>query len=136
MNAKNRIDATARMVACLVVTSGLCTSARGQSVRIDDFDDGVDDGWVHTPWPYHDPSIPVTYDASSGAYHLGTSAPDPSGFLDAVISAWSASCGASAPWYSDGFYRAKVRVLNDSTDVSLAMRAADPLCAGRAYVFF
>src|SRR5262245_50215751 len=103
MRASNRIQAVIRRLAWLATIGSLCGTAHGQSVRIDNFNDGTDDGWVHMPWQEHDPSIPVTYDASSGAYHLGTSAPSENGLLDAVISAWSASYGANAPWYSDGF---------------------------------
>lgn len=123
-------------VAYAAILVGLASRAGGQVIPIDDFEDGNADGWVHTEWPYHDPDIPIVMDATTGVYRLGTSVPVPEWWEEAVISAWTPSYGPDAPLYSQGFLRARVRAMNNGTDVALAMRAADPSCAGLTYVFF
>src|SRR5262245_14171324 len=137
MNATKTIGKLACGVAALAAAGGLCVAARGQLIRIDDFNDEVADGWVQVDWIYNDPNIPITLDASSEVYRLGTAISVPSDEAELVISAWTESYdAASAALYSEGFLRAKIRALNDGTAVALALRATAPPCSGSTYVFF
>jgi hypothetical protein len=87
-------------MACL---AGLASNAIAQTILIDDFNDGNDDGWLRV-----DDSAgvagPGIFDASTGQYNLMTTGFAP-GFA-VVSSYWDSS---SDPLYSNGYLRAKVK---------------------------
>ena len=85
------------------------TYALVESMLIDDFNDGNDDGWTRADSNAGQAWGPGIHDASSGAYQLMTTGVVPGnapgrGFL---LSVWDPS---SDPAFSNGFMRAKVRV--------------------------
>ena len=89
------------------------TYASAESILVDNFNDGNDDGWTRMDSNVGRPWGPGKHDASSGAYRLMTAGNVPGnapgrGFL---LSFWNRS---SAPEFSNGFLRTKVRI--DTTD--------------------
>ncbi|MCA9217990.1 MAG: WD40 repeat domain-containing protein, partial [Planctomycetales bacterium] len=99
------------------------TSLRSSSdrIRIDDFDDGEDEGWSHVS-SLHDPNNGETLcDASSGAYRLQTSteiaAYNVNGEFAAAV--WDKS---SDPACSNGLIRAKVQVDSQGCLAVIAFR--------------
>ena len=94
--------------------------SKGNTVLIDDFDDGNDDGWTHVDFSTNAPWGPAIFDASSGAYDLKTTGELPRGLVSGIVnSIWNES---SAPSYSDGFLRAMVRPGNGGSIGGLLMR--------------
>ena len=95
--------------------------ASSDRIRIDDFDDGDDAGWIRFSSNHDALKGQTLQDASSGAYRLQTStnvaAVDLSGVFAAAL--WSQS---SAPTYSNGLIRAKVRVDSQGCLAAIAFR--------------
>ena len=60
------------LALCTVVLSVWITSASAETILIDDFSDGNDAGWTRIDSNAGQAWGPGTFDASSGAYQLGT----------------------------------------------------------------
>ena len=64
---------TSNSIIAFTVLVGLALTTNAETIVVDDFSDGDDDGWSHvTDIPANRPWGPGIFDASSGAYHLGT----------------------------------------------------------------
>jgi hypothetical protein len=87
-----------------------------QPILSDDFNDGNDDGWIHSSTGGGGRPI---FDASSGAYNLATSNDVAVGALGGVLSFWRESRDDR---YSNGFLRAKVKANTLGTTVGLVLR--------------
>ena len=57
----------------------------GETILIDNFDDGNDDGWTREWYLPNDRGGPPVFDATSGAYHLMSSGLVPVGAFHFVI---------------------------------------------------
>lgn len=102
------------VMACL---AGQACSANAESILIDDFNDGNDEGWLRVD-DFAGVAGPGIFDASTGQYNLKTTGLAP-GF--AIISSyWDLS---SDPLYSNGYLRAKVKANTQGTTVGLGLRA-------------
>ena len=105
-----------RILICTLVVLFATCSARSQTIEIDDFHDGTDDGWSHSG--NLGLGAPGKWDASSGAYNLSSSGPiSPAG--EGMNSIWSKS---SEPIFNHGFLRAKVRANTAASEPGLGMR--------------
>ena len=92
-----------------------------KQILIDDFSDGDDEGWTHvTPGIFTNSGL-ASYDASSGAYQLTTTAEVAEYETDGgfVAAFWDKSAD---PIYSNGLVRAKVRVDSAGCVASIAFR--------------
>lgn len=98
----------------VVLFTTVTSRGKGQTMLIDDFNDGIDDGWSISDSPL---ATPGTRDASSGAYLL-ESVSSVSGPAS-VGSVWDASTN---PIYSDGFLRVTVRANSPESDIALVLR--------------
>jgi hypothetical protein len=114
------------------VLAGVVLTANGETIVIDDFNDGNEDGWTHvTDIPASRPWGPGIFDASSGAYHLGTTGVVGSGFLvGGIRSAWDRSSDAM---FADGIWRTTLRVDNAGTEAGFVVRFDPKSVSG--YVF-
>jgi hypothetical protein len=88
------------------------------STLIDDFGDGDDAGWIHKD------SLttggPAVFDASSGGYLLSSTSVVTTN-RDSAAAFWQDSALGSG--FADGILTARVRMDNDSSNISLIMRA-------------
>ena len=115
----------------LVAISSFSFSASAETLLIDDFNDGNDDGWIQSdipPFPL--PWGPGIADASNGAYRLQSTGVVPADQFFAVASYWQDSAD---PTFSNGFVRATVTAENGGTTPGVLMRF-DP-SGGFGYVF-
>ena len=90
-------------------------TAGAETILIDDFNDGNDDGWTHHAPDFLAPGIFVVED---GAYHIRSAVKtneDPNNWL---ISLWDAS---EDPRFSNGFMTMKVRANADGVAAGAAM---------------
>jgi hypothetical protein len=114
----------------------LTTQSSGETIKIDDFEDGVDDGWTPIDSTFGQPWGPGTCDASSKAYHLETTSEVPVGIPGGgfVACLWDAS---TDPIFSNGFVRAKVRADTEGSIASVVFRLTGDLQTGfDGYLFF
>src|SRR3990172_5161733 len=109
----------------------LAVAGNVEAVLIDNFNDGNDDGWSHIDNTTGSPWGPGIFDANSGSYTLATSgivAEDPFFISDTLGSQWT---GSSAPQFSNGFFRAKMRANTEGTSFFLILRKT----GGSGYAF-
>ncbi|MFQ5806226.1 MAG: hypothetical protein ACE5I3_07245 [Phycisphaerae bacterium] len=111
----------------------LTLSASAQSILIDDFNDGNDDGWTGVDPVPGEPWDPAIFDASSGAYNLRSTGVVPAYRWVAFHSQWDASVDS---FYSEGFLRAEIRANRQNTAVWFVMRAGDPPENREGYLFY
>ncbi len=103
----------------ILLVAALTTQAPAETVLIDDFNDGNDDGWSHLDL------LPATYgpgifDASSFEYRLSSTGANPNPSDPGVIgAAWNASAD---PFYSNGLLRSKIRINEIGAGGGLVMR--------------
>ncbi len=107
----------------VVVVAVLCPigASNGDTIVIDDFNDGNDDGW--TPMDFTVTPCDVclaTFDASLLEYNI-FSCCEVSAGVGGLVSWWDASLD---PFYSEGFVRAKVRANTQGTSLTLRMRGS------------
>jgi RNA polymerase sigma factor (sigma-70 family) len=109
---------------------GLGSQARANTIFFDNFSDGNDAGWSHIDNTVGSAWGPGVFDAS-GSYTLATTgnvSATPPAISDTLFSEWSAS---SAPQFSNGFLRAKVRANTEGTSFFLILRRT----GGSGYAF-
>ena len=107
-----------RILICTLVVLLTTFSTRSETIEIDDFSDGDDDGWNH--YSFLGLGGPGQWDASSGAYNLSSSGPiRPAG--DGMHSIWDESFDEV---FEHGYLRAKVRANTAASEVGLGMRGA------------
>ncbi len=123
-------------LALAVVLSGWTTLSSAETILIDDFNDGNDDGWTRVDSNmFGQPWGPGIFDVSSGAYHLGTTGRVPIGTPAGgfVLSLWDQSVD---PFYSNGLVRAKVRADTANSLASIVFRMSGDLETGlNGYLF-
>jgi hypothetical protein len=119
------------MQSLLVIGISLAVARNVDAVLIDHFDDGNDNGWSHVDNTTSSPWGPGVFDASSGSYTLATTGvvpANPAGISDTFGSLWT---GSSAPQFSNGFFRAKMRANSEGTLFFLMLRQT----GGSGYAF-
>lgn len=104
-----------RLCICTLVIFLASFSARSETIEIDDFGDGNDDGWNRSS--FLGLGGPGNWDASSGAYNLSSSGPT-GGNINSI---WEESFDDV---FEHGFLRAKVRANTAASEPSLGMRGA------------
>lgn len=103
--------------------------ALAETILIDDFGDGNDDGWTSFSSAVEQPWGPGIVEVNGkNEYWLASSRPVPAGFFGLVGSTWDQ--GLSDPLYSNGVYRARVRVEGDNTRAGISLRATGTLATG------
>lgn len=123
----------------LVCTSALLVLsvqiAVAETILIDDFSDGNSDGWTSLDTAFAQPWGPAIAEVNGkNEYLLASRRLVPAGFFGLVGSTWDQ--GLSDPLYSNGVYRARVRVEGDNTRAGISMRATGTLATGlNAYNF-
>ncbi len=125
-----------RQVTALALMLGLTGLVHGQVIPIDDFDDGVFDGWTTLDLSAGQPWGPGSYDASNQDLRISHSGSDPvpPGTMltqRALFTYWDES---SDPLYSNGYLRAQMRTDSANNSTSIIMRADFVTFSG--YVFF
>ena len=130
-----RTKVTRSLGLSFLLVTALAAQASAQTILIDDFNDGNDDGWSHIDSTGGRSYGPGTFDASSGAYHLegagliNDGVPG-GGFLASI---WDQS---SDPIYSDGFLRATIRAETEGSTAALVLRNSGSLQTGfNSYLF-
>ena len=106
----------------ILVAAALAMPASAETILIDDFNDGNDDGWDHLDFIADQPFGPARYDASSGEYRMASAGlvTDLEGVRNSTIATlWAAS---SDPLYSNGLLRTRFRITRDATSFALGMR--------------
>ena len=136
MTTQSPLSKLSAIFIASVFTGAITFDATAQRILIDDFNDGVADGWTTIDSTIGQPYGPGTFDASSGAYHFEsggeiTDEVPGGGFLAAT---WEPS---TDPLYSNGFLRAKVRAETEGSLASVLLRTSGSLETGfDAYLFF
>jgi len=106
-------------------------TARAETILIDDFNDGNDDGW--TQYDGLTDAGPRIVDASSGVYHLQSTGPANTHPEDNhVWSTWNAS---GDPVFSNGLVRVKVRSDSSGGIVGPILRVVNPSEPESGYYF-
>ncbi len=113
------------MVVLLGFVFGIPDSSQGQTILVDNFDDGDDNGWFRRPL-LPEP-LEGIFDASSLAYNIRTSGPlpDVDGAVpfNFMISSWE----TTDPLFRDnGVLRSKIRVDAEGNKAALYLRGEDP----------
>ena len=125
------IDHVICCVVCIAVVLSTAWQLNGQTILVDDFNDGNDEGWTHYVLPEEDaPWGPGIFDATSGEYNLKTTSEVAVGTAGGVASVWDASAES---FYTDGFVRATMRSESGGANAALWLRA-NPLDGG-TYIF-
>jgi hypothetical protein len=113
---------TAKTLGYVVLMLAPAAVTAETTIRIDDFEDGNDDGWTHID-NLTMGGGPGEFDASSHSYRLySTGLVPPIHPANGIFSAWNASEGSV---FSHGFLRAKVQCDSFISSVAIAMRASD-----------
>ena len=104
-------------------------------IHIDNFDDRNDIGWTRLDGTEEGFGGPGYHDASTGAYRLTTTEEVPPGLPSAsyLMSMWDES---TAPEFSNGFVRAKVRVDTPGCLAAIGFRFSEDVSGGHGYLFF
>jgi len=122
---KARVAGLIGLGLLLVVT--LSTQAFTQTILIDGFNDGNDDGWERIDGTIGKTWSPGIFDASTGEYRLGSTGLITRGDLfdpidDTYVTVpWEKS---TDPLYSNGLYRWKFKITENATAVRLIMRGS------------
>ena len=104
------------------LTAAMASLAYGQTILIDDFNDGNDDGWKHIDLIADAPHGPAIFDASSREYRLtSTHANEDPRSFNQFGTAWNASVD---PLYSNGFLRTTIRINEPFAGGSLTLRVS------------
>ena len=119
-----------RLVVSLATVFTAVTLVNGQTILIDDFNDGDDAGWVRIE-DFGDLAGPRIFDTSTGAYNLRTTNLVAPGTYGAVGANWEQS---GDPSFSNGFLRAKVKANTMGTSVGLNLRTDNQLVNGYTFV--
>ena len=103
----------------LIALQTLIVSASAETILIDDFNDGNDDGWIHLDLLNGQPGGPGIYDASSGEYNIRSTDVVPAEVFGPMASLWA---GSADPAFSDGVLRATLRTNSAGAATNLLMR--------------
>ena len=96
------------------------TLAAAQTVLIDDFNDGNDDGWSYRDPSESEPYGPGIFDASSTEYQISsTGLVEHTRGAGNITATWEESAD---PMYSDGLLRTRFRIDENATSLALHMR--------------
>jgi hypothetical protein len=108
-----------------LATVTVATAAALNSVLIDDFNDGNDDGWSHMDYTEGMPWGPAIYDASTGSYTIESAGPVPADDpnVGTIIATWEGS--RNRPGFANGVIRGTVRANTPGTTAGLVLRAND-----------
>lgn len=112
-------------VAMIVAWGGSAAAAEPHRILIDDFNDGNDEGWTHDD--HLTTGGPGTNDPTSYAYNLSSTGPVTPGQDSWMGARWDASVD---PFYSNGFFRMKVRSDSLYTGTTFGMRRQFPQESG------
>ena len=119
----------------VLLVAVLATHAAAQPILIDDFNDFVDDGWTQTDSTIGAPWGPGIIDVNGkGEYRFEGGGLVPSGTPGGgfLFSTWDES---SDPQYSNGFFRGRIRLGNESK-AGFGMRFSGTLETGfNGYLF-
>ena len=110
-------------ITSVVIVAVLCPigASNGDTILIDDFNDGNDDGWTPSDFTETPCDVcPATFDASLLEYNI-FSCCEVSAGVGGLVSLWDASLD---PFYSEGFVRARVRANTQGTSLTLRMRGS------------
>ena len=110
---------TANLFMPIAILVCLALSGRAETIVIDDFNDGNDDGWIHVDLLGEQPGGPGIYDVSSGEYNIRSTDVVPAEVFGPIASLWA---GSADPAFSDGVLRATLRTNSAGAATNLLMR--------------
>jgi protocatechuate 3,4-dioxygenase beta subunit len=119
----------------IFLLAAIAAQATAQTILVDNFNDGIADGWTTVDSTVGQPYGPGTFDANIGAYHLegGGLVPEPAPAGGFLASFWDHSADGI---FTDGFLRTTVRAETEGTLASLSLRTSGSLETGiDAYLF-
>lgn len=105
-----------------LVLLAIASQAFAQTITVDNFDDGNDDGWGHVDFTEGEPWGPGIYSIADGEYTLETSGPVPFEEDGVVASRWEKS---SEPQFSNGFLRVRINAGEEETYAAVMMRVSE-----------